>query len=1388
MEDEAATEPLPRRRWPWPVRWLFGLLAALILIVAVAAIGIDSDAGHRLLVDKIAGLTIKSGLRIRIGRIDGSIWRRVRIHDLRLSDPQGVFLEAPEIDLAWRPLDWLSNRLTVESLASDLVILDRAPKLRPTGQTGPLLPGFDIHLGRLNITHLRLGAAIAGGVRTGSVHGRADVRNRDAVIDVRVAAGRGDNAVIALDAEPDRDRFDLDMHVTSPANGLVGGLLGTRQPLKLAVTGDGDWRAWRGAALLEMGGLRTADLKLAAEGGRYRLSGFAAPSPFLAGKLQRLTAPRIALSGVATFADRRLTGTLGVRTPGLTARAAGTIDLSTGSFDPLTIDLKLLQPAALFPNMTGQDIRLHARLDGAFRTARFAYLATAPHLQFDDTGFDLLRAEGAGHFSRAPVAVPIRLNAARVTGVGDVAGGILSGLGIAGTLQVTAKTLDGKDLALTSDKLRGALQLHVDLVSGNYDVGLSGALTRYLIPGLGIVDVTTKVSVVPGAGGHGTQVAGRGQAWVRRFDNAFLNGLAGGLPQIDTGLVRTPDGIVHFNGLKLIAPALSITGDGFRRKDGSFHFEGTGRQATYGPVTLLLDGQIDHPHLELRLTSPVPALGLGDVSATLEPTPEGFTFRAAGGSRLGPFTIHGAILLPPGKPAVIAIADLAVAGTHAKGDLRSDPGGFTGRLQVAGGGIEGSLAFAPVGTIQRIEAHLSATQANLPGATAIAVRHGKLDGVVMLDPAGVSIEAKVQAIGIRRSGVFLARFSGAASLRGGAGHITADLAGSRGREFVLHLAAAIDKAGAIRIGGQGSVDRQPIALSEIALFQPDGGGYRLSGATLTYGGGQVSANGRFGTAADQAAVTLDRLPLTVLDLLYPHLGLGGAASGKLAFQGGTVPTGSANVTVRGLTRAGLVLNSQPVDLGLAAALDGRGLAGRAVVASGGRTVGRAQARLAPLGPGNGLLARLTTAPLFAQIRYAGPADTIWRLTGIEAVDLSGPISIGADARGTIASPSISGTVSTNAGRLESAVTGTVIEKLAVAGRFSGSQLVFDHFTGATSNIGGTVSGDARFDFAAANGVGFVINLTADNALLLNAEDIGAQVTGPLTIRSDGSGGTIGGDVKLNKSRFRLGQAAAASVPRLAVTEVNRGDEEVEDRLPSPWRLNLKARANNRIAVSGLGLDSEWRATLGIAGTVDAPKITGQADLIRGGYQFAGRRFDLSRGIIRFTGAVPPDPYLDITAEADITGLSATIRVTGSGQKPEISFQSTPQLPEDELLSRLLFGTSITNLSAPEALQLAAAVASLRNGGGGGLDPINAIRKAAGLDRLRILPADATTGQRTTVAAGKYVTRRIYVEVATDGQGYSATRVEWELTRWLSLLSSISTLGRTSADVRISKDY
>ena len=254
-------------------------------------------------------------------------------------------------------------------------------------------------------------------------------------------------------------------------------------------------------------------------------------------------------------------------------------------------------------------------------------------------------------------------------------------------------------------------------------------------------------------------------------------------------------------------------------------------------------------------------------------------------------------------------------------------------------------------------------------------------------------------------------------------------------------------------------------------------------------------------------------------------------------------------------------------------------------------------------------------------------------------------------------------------------------------------------------------------------------------------------------------------------------------------EVNRPDADFRPavRRIDPWRLALDVAAPDRMMVVGLGMNSEWSANVRVAGTVTEPRLSGDAELIRGTYDFAGRRFDLVRGNIRFAGEAPVNPQLDIAAEARVRGLNAQIRVSGRSQRPEIAFTSTPALPQDELLSRILFGTSITNLSAPEAVQLASAVASL-NDPRGGLDPINAFRRSVGLDRLRILPADVTQGIGTQLAAGKYLGRRVYVEVVTDGRGYSATTVEYQITRWLSLLSSISTIGRESVNVRVSRDY
>lgn len=1383
MEDEAPP-PVRRRRRP---AWHWALLpVALVLALLAGLWGIDTDAGHRFLIDRIARLQIKSGLKIRIGRIDGSIYGDARLKDVRLYDPQGLFLSAPAVRLRWSPWRWTVNTLDITELTAPTATLHKLPRLRPG--KGPTLPSFDIRIARLGINRLRIARGIAGPERVGTLAFSTNIHRGRAMVRGAVWTSAGDRLKLVLDAEPDRKKFDLDARVAAPAGGVLGKLAGATRPLAARISGKGDWTAWSGTAIAEADDVRIVDTVLTARNGDYRLKGGLFLSSVTKGRLQRLADPRIGVGGGGRLEKGIFTGDLKLRSNAVSVQADGGLDLRRGQYDALVVRVGLLQPPALFKNMRGRDVQLRALLDGPYATARFRYAIASPLLFFDNTGFEQVRIGGAGRLSRFPVAVPVRFTARRVTGVGDVAGGILANLTVDGVLKVTTRNITGDNLRVRSDKLTSRASLFVDLRTGDYDVRLAGELTRYYIPGLGIVDVKSTLSVVPGANRVGSRVIGRAQAWVRRFDNEFLAGLAGGLPYLETALVRDRDGIVHFNGLKITAPKLALTGKGFRRRDGTMYFEGGGQQAVYGPVQLTLDGRIERPKLDILLPRPLDALGIRDMRLLLDPTDEGFAYRAGGGSMLGAWTSNGAVLLPKGAPARISVAALDVAGVRATGELTSQGSGFDGRLRVAGNGLSGQLGFDRQGSVQRIAMSFDANNARLVTDPEIRILRGALDGEVLLDPAGLVTRATVTARGLRRGALSLARLAASIDLRGGRGQVKAAFAGSRGRAFDLQTVAQV-APDRLSITGSGTIDRKLVRIESPAVLTADSGGWRLAPTALIYGNGQLKLAGLFTPSETDVDATLAAMPMTVFDIVTPNLGLGGTATGRIQYRvpkGGS-PAGAVDLTVRGLTRSSLVLTSKPIDLGVKGVISANQAAIRAVAASEGKIIGRAQARLSPLAAGGDLATRLSNAPLFAQLRYSGPADTLWRLTGIQQFDLSGPVAIAADIGGRLSDPSIRGSLRSTNARLESSTSGTVLTNVDASGRFGGSRLVIERMT-ATAGQGGTVSGTGAFDFGTQRGVGMDLQMTAQNAVLLNRDDIGATVTGPLRIRSDGYGGTISGEVTLDRSRYQLGRAkAATTVSRLEVIERNRPVDEADLALPPPpWKLDLKATARNRLMVTGLGLDSEWRTALDIAGTVDAPVLVGTATMLRGGYEFAGRRFDLERGTIRFNGSNPPDPVLDIAAGANLQGLSATIRVTGTGLKPEVTFVSVPALPEDELLSRLLFGTSISNLSAPEALQLASAIAALQSGGN--LDPINALRRAVGLDRLRIVAADPTIGQGTAIAAGKYLTRRAFVEVITDGQGYSATRIEFQITRWLSVLSTISTIGRQSANVRVSKDY
>ena len=325
--------------------------------------------------------------------------------------------------------------------------------------------------------------------------------------------------------------------------------------------------------------------------------------------------------------------------------------------------------------------------------------------------------------------------------------------------------------------------------------------------------------------------------------------------------------------------------------------------------------------------------------------------------------------------------------------------------------------------------------------------------------------------------------------------------------------------------------------------------------------------------------------------------------------------------------------------------------------------------------------------------------------------------------------------------------------------------------------------------SAERGPSIDLRAAVNNAYVLNAAGLDATLTGPLRIVSNGVGGTIAGRVRINRASWSLGVAEDdLRLPTIRTREINRRDGAEEERYANTgeWRYAITAKSPGGISVEGMGLDSLWGVDIVLTGTVNEPRLSGRAFLDRGTYSFAGARFELSRGRITFNGNEPINPQLDIGAETNRNGTSVEVSITGRAQSPNIALSSTPSLPDEEILAQLLFGGSVTNLSPTDGAQLAAALASLR--GGGGVDPIGQLRDSIGLDQLRIVAADPVTGRKTGVAVGKYLGNRIYVELITDGQGYSATRIEYQITSWLTLLGQVSTIGRDSVLAEISHDY
>jgi translocation and assembly module TamB len=209
--------------------------------------------------------------------------------------------------------------------------------------------------------------------------------------------------------------------------------------------------------------------------------------------------------------------------------------------------------------------------------------------------------------------------------------------------------------------------------------------------------------------------------------------------------------------------------------------------------------------------------------------------------------------------------------------------------------------------------------------------------------------------------------------------------------------------------------------------------------------------------------------------------------------------------------------------------------------------------------------------------------------------------------------------------------------------------------------------------------------------------------------------------------------------------------------------------------------------LQISGTSDSPVVTGAFDLQRGTFSLATGRLNFSAGRVSFNGAGLKntiDPTLDFTAQTTVADTIAYLHITGLADAPQFEFTSNPAKPQDEIMALLLFGAPTQQLTPLQLAQVGAALASFSGvGGNGGLNPLVKIQRSLGLDRLSFGSGGTTsTGADTgaSIAAGRYVSKRVYLEAKQSTTGTSQLEADVDLTKHLKLQTR---LGNGTASVQ-----
>lgn len=585
----------------------------------------------------------------------------------------------------------------------------------------------------------------------------------------------------------------------------------------------------------------------------------------------------------------------------------------------------------------------------------------------------------------------------------------------------------------------------------------------------------------------------------------------------------------------------------------------------------------------------------------------------------------------------------------------------------------------------------------------------------------------------------------------------------------------------------------PNVTTAAALLLLDASGSADASITLTPAAGkqnaEIAASVRNLSAADVRIGSAD-IRAVAVDL-FGAASITGSVDGRSLAAGDiTVTTFSGTATQQG-GRSVFQLNAAASGFGVSSMqLAARGnLSGQTVTLESLSATGTNGLKLAA----NGRVP-LSGGGLALDVQGSAPLALGNRFVADRGGQLSGTADLKARVTGSLASPQFAGTVSTRgSGYIDPALNLRLVDingRASLAGnRINIDSLTAGLATGGSISVGGSVGlgGGNPADIAVrlnsaryADGSMFVATVSGDLALK-GRLDASPMLSGNVMIEkaditipdSLGAAGTI-----IDAKHINASKPVLVTLKRAAVTA---SGAPMPQRRPSVVQLDVTVSAPNQIFIRGRGLDAEVGGSVRLTGSVNDIRPVGGFQLNRGRLAILGQRVTFEAGSVTLVGDL--DPFLDFTARTEGDGITVFVNVTGRVSDLDIGFSSNPVLPEDEVLSRLLFKRSMGELTPIQLAKLAGAAAELAGGGGGSL--VDSLRAKAGLDDL-----DVVTNEDGSLAvqAGAYLQDNIYLGVQAGADGNSRVTVNLDVTDDIKAKVSTGTNGDSSFGVFYESDY